>query len=87
MKIYPLSEDETTQLLVLLRKIWKEERGEQDIKSIAKSLFSLITRKLYEIADVPCQQCGGKRDVEALFVRYSNSWKLATVAKHRQNPR
>jgi len=37
MKIYPLSENETTQVLVLLRKLWRDGNNE-NIKSIAKSL-------------------------------------------------
>ncbi|MEK7111918.1 MAG: hypothetical protein AAB875_01185 [Patescibacteria group bacterium] len=45
--IKPLTPDETTQLLMLLRKLWKYG-NDQQIVSIAKSLFSLITRKLYE---------------------------------------
>ena len=63
----PLNQQETTQLLVLLRKLWKEdgehvfkwttpeERAEAErlsadryIASIAKSLFALITKKIYE---------------------------------------
>jgi len=45
----PLTKPETDQLLILLRKIWKEESGaDAYVAQIAKSLFSLITRKLYE---------------------------------------
>lgn len=54
----PLTQAETDQLLILLRKLWKANETEGTFSSalpvdpqlarIAKSLFALITRKLYE---------------------------------------
>ena len=45
----PLNQQETDQLLVLLRKLWREDSGaDAYIARIAKSLFSLITKKMYE---------------------------------------
>ena len=43
--LIPLSKDEAEQLLRLLMKF--EKSSDQNIKSIAKSLFSLLTRSLY----------------------------------------
>src|SRR3990167_5885741 len=64
----PLTQQETDQLLILLRKLWKKNSGaSQDIARVAKSLFALITREIYESYSVPCQKCGQKRDVEALI--------------------
>lgn len=55
----PLTQAETDQLLILLRKLWKpheksnldrlnQELPDAYMASIAKSLFSLITKKIYE---------------------------------------
>lgn len=45
----PLTPAETDMLLVLLRKLWKEDGGaDAYIARIAKSLFALITKKIYE---------------------------------------
>lgn len=45
----PLTQPETDQLLVLLRKLWKDESpADEQVKRNAKSLFSIITTRLYE---------------------------------------
>ena len=76
MKLYPLSEDETTQLLVLLRKIWREKRGDEQLKRNAKSLFSIMTARIYEQSKpsyLMCKRCGreqikGTREATRDFV-------------------
>ena len=61
-KIKPLTEAETDQLLVLLRKIWKEESGaDQQCKRHAKGLFSRITTLQIdepEKIEYICKRCG-----------------------------
>ena len=44
----PLTQPETDQLLILLRKLWKYSNDSYMV-SIAKSLFALITKKMYEV--------------------------------------
>ena len=45
----PLTQQETDQLLVLLRKLWKQENGaDEQLRRNAKSLFAIITARLYE---------------------------------------
>lgn len=44
----PLNQQETDQLLVLLRKLWKHGETESTIARIAKNLFIQITQALYE---------------------------------------
>lgn len=44
----PLNQQETDMLLVLLRKLWRDENGTEQVKRNAKSLFAIITAKMYD---------------------------------------